>query len=301
MNHFRKEDIRSAIAIAVIMVLIGGLTYWAFYLHDDNGLVSLTPTQKREADSLLARIKADSIQRQKAWIQGDDEVQAFPFDPNHADSATLRRVGLTDWQVANMMKYRRKGGRWRSPDDFARLYGLRPEQFQRLRPYIRIAAADRKKEYYEQEFYGTPNAERPSFPKQEKAAEGTTFALNEVDTVELKKIPGIGSYYAGKIVRYREQLGGFVSTAQLNEIEGLPPGISRWFRLEGPQKVHKLNLSRAGFKQLVRHPYLSYEQTCILCNHRRKYGAFRSWSDLHLYKEFKPEDIERMKIYFTLE
>lgn len=45
------------------------------------------------------------------------------------------------------MKYRQRRGRWRSPDDLRRLYGLSEEDFQRLRPYIRIAKADQRGRY----------------------------------------------------------------------------------------------------------------------------------------------------------
>lgn len=61
--------------------------------------------------------------------------ETFPFDPNRADSATFVRLGLRPWQASNALKYRRRGGRWRSPDDFARLYGLSEADFRRLRPY----------------------------------------------------------------------------------------------------------------------------------------------------------------------
>ena len=54
---------------------------------------------------------------------------------------------------------------------------------------------------------------------------GQTIELNRADTTALKRIPGIGSYYARKIVQHRDKLGGFVSIAQLEELENLPMGI----------------------------------------------------------------------------
>lgn len=56
------------------------------------------------------------------------------------------------------------------------------------------------------------STERKDFlPKKEyvkvfKYPEGTQIDLNSADTIELKKIPGIGSGIAGSIVRYRERL-----------------------------------------------------------------------------------------------
>lgn len=187
------------------------------------------------------------------------ELTPFPFDPNHADSATLCRLGLKPWQVSNMLKYRRKGGRWRSADDLQRLYGLSKSQFEQLRPYVRIAEADKRKVYERAEWQS--NYEHEPRPKTEKLAEGITLPANTADTTALKHIPGIGSYYARKIVDYRERLGGFVSTSQIGEIEDLPAGITRWFVLDKADKPRQLRINHATFKQLVRHPYLSYEQT----------------------------------------
>ena len=46
---------------------------------------------------------------------------------------------------------------------------------------------------------------------------GTVINLNEADTTELKKVPGIGSAIARMIVNYRTQLGGFYKIEQLQE------------------------------------------------------------------------------------
>lgn len=43
--------------------------------------------------------------------------------------------------------------------------------------------------------------------------------LNSADSTALVSIRGIGPYYASKILRYREQLGGFHTTRQLKEIK----------------------------------------------------------------------------------
>ena len=52
------------------------------------------------------------------------QVRLFPFDPNTADSTQLLQLGLQRWQVRNIYRYRRAGGIYRRPQDFARLYGL---------------------------------------------------------------------------------------------------------------------------------------------------------------------------------
>ncbi len=69
-------------------------------------------------------------------------LQPVPFDPNTADSATLCRMGLPAWMARNVVRYRQKGGRFRKPADFRKIYGLTEETYQTLLPYIYIAGAD---------------------------------------------------------------------------------------------------------------------------------------------------------------
>lgn len=300
---FSKTEKR---ALAVCIIVLSLLTAAGLFLTRERAEekpAPLTPAEGRQLQALEQQLKshADSL-----YGRGRDGIAAarlFPFDPNHADSLTLLRLGFRPWQASNLMKYRRAGGVWRSPDDLRRLYGLNEEDFARLRPYVRIAPADRRRPRtaYERDFYGTPHGERPVFENVEKYPEGTRLPLNEADTAELKKIPGIGSYYARKIVDYRERLGGFVSAGQVDEVEGLPPGTSRWFTVAPGFRPKQIRLNHATFKQLIRHPYLNYEQTKDIANYIHSYGPLHSWRELRLYRDFTEEDFRRLTPYFSFD
>ena len=64
------------------------------------------------------------------------------FNPNTADSATLRQLGLPGWMAKNILRYREKGGKFRKAKDFRKVYGLTEEQYRRLSPYLYIAPED---------------------------------------------------------------------------------------------------------------------------------------------------------------
>lgn len=291
------NEIRGLNTVVLLVLLLGvGCCLWKNCGNEE------TPIVLSQADADSLRILEKQLQEETAREEWSDknrlnpQARPFPFDPNHADSATLRKLGLSERHVHNMMAYRRKGGRWHSPDDFSRLYNLDREDFERLRPFIRIAAEDRAKNYTYEEYYGTSKGDVPEYEHIDKYEEGTKIDLNNADTTELKRIPGIGSYYARKIIAYRERLGGFVWTSQVDEVEGLPPGTSRWFETPHAQP-QRLRINHSTFKELVRHPYLSYEQTKDIVNHIRRYGPIRSWQDLKLYKEFTDEDFRRLTPY----
>lgn len=287
-----KEEARVMVLCALMLAIGVCISLVVLRCHDDNDV--LPEADNKALTTLQHKWNAHTSHGQRG---NEIELTPVPFDPNHADSATLCRLGLKPWQVSNMLKYRRKGGRWRSADDLQRLYGLSKSQFEQLRPYIRIAEADKRKEYERAEWQS--NYEHEPRPKTDKIAEGVTLPANTADTTALKHIPGIGSYYARKIVDYRERLGGFVSTSQIGEIEDLPAGITRWFVLDKADKPKQLRINHSTFKQMVRHPYLSYEQTKIIVTHIRQYGAIRSWRDLQLYKEFTQNDFKRLAPYIS--
>lgn len=302
MPFLRRSDLRGLTLLVIALALTVAGTWWWVSRSDPPVTEALSPSDLEKVEILRQRTRKLSRQR-TLHTQGLRRERLFPFDPNHADSLTLSRLGLPPWQVHNLLKYRRKGGTWRHPDDLSRLYGLSAEDFALLRPYIRISAADRRRPaiHFERYHPGTPKGERPEYERIEKLAEGSLVELNSCDTTLLKQIPGIGSYYARKIIAYRERLGGFSDLSQINEVAGLPPGISRWFTLTSHPDLRRIRINHATFKELVRHPYLSYEQTKTVVNHIRQYGPLHGWRDLRLYKEFTDADFRRLSPYFSFE
>ena len=150
------------------------------------------------------------------------------------------------------------------------------------------------------------STERKDFlPKKEyvkvfKYPEGTQIDVNSADTVELKKIPGIGSGIAGSIVRYRERLGGFYTLSQLEEVKHVTPDLLKWFKLEN-DSVRKVEINKAGLDKLRAHPYLNFYQAKIIIDHRRTKGAIKSLSQLALYEEFAEKDLNRLSAYISFD
>lgn len=226
------------------------------------------------------------------------KAERFPFDPNTADSTQLLRLGLQPWQVRNIYKYRSKGGIYRKKEDFARLYGLTVKQYRELEPYIRISndylpasTLVGGKERAEREHY-----ERDTVRFPVKIQENEHIVLNTADTSQLKKVPGIGSYYAKEIVRHGQWLGGYVSVDQLDEIEDFPKDAKKFFVIQNAHPK-KLNVNKLSLTQLRRHPYINYYMAKAITDYRRLHGPLTSLDDLRLSNDFSPEVIERLKPY----
>lgn len=290
----RSEKRGLLLLLFLLLCVSGGMLYVGMSERVGTS-VQLSPEDAAELEAFAETTKERKRQRE---AERTALSTPFSFNPNTADSATLIKVGLKSWQVKNLLAYRRAGGRWKDADDFKRLYGLSEEEFQRLRPYIQIPPPV-KDVYFTEKDRVRQDSLRQLRP--EKFAELTVLDLNTVDTLTLRKIPGIGVGYSRAIVSYRQRLGGFVSVAQLKDIEGLPDRIEEWFTVDENAEVNRISINKSDFKTLVRHPYLSYEQVKVITTHVCKYGPLRSWKDLQLYPEFTSQDFERLTPYFVFE
>jgi len=143
---------------------------------------------------------------------------------------------------------------------------------------------------------------QPTFTRAEKFAEGTIVELNTADTTTLKKVPGIGSAFANRIVNYRKVLGGYHSVAQLGEVYGIDEerfiALQPWFSVD-PSHIKKIEINAISQDSLQRHPYISYAQARVIMQQRRQKGRLTGWENLQLLKEFSEEDISKLKPYIS--
>lgn len=223
------------------------------------------------------------------------------FDPNTADSTQLLSLGLAPWQVRSIYKYRAAGGVYRTPDDFARLYGMTRKQFEELKPYIRISddyqpatyvAGSKRYNHYNP--YDPQDRDTLLHPTKIRPNE--KIVLNNADTTTLKKVPGIGSGWARTIASYGKYLGGYVSVEQLQELENFPEELLGYFTVKNPTPK-KLKINELPLSQLKKHPYINFYQARAITDYRRLNGKLKSLSQLKLLKEFTEENIQRLEPY----
>lgn len=236
--------------------------------------------------------------------------ECFYFDPNTADSTQLLRLGLQPWQVRNVYRYRAKGGVYRKKEDFARLYGLTVKDYRRLEPYIRISedylpastlvGNARRTSFSSGTSFpsSTSNYKKDSLRYPVKIREGEHVVLNTADTSMLRKVPGIGAYYAKEIVRYGKWLGGYVHVSQLDEIDNFPKEAKKYFVITDPHP-QKLSINKLTLQQLRRHPYINYYQAKAIVDYRRLHGDIKSLRDLRFSSDFTDEDIRRLEPYIA--
>lgn len=129
-----------------------------------------------------------------------------------------------------------------------------------------------------------------------KIKKGEFVVLNTADTTILKTVPGIGPYFARKIVQYGQRLGGYVSVDQLDEIEDFPLDAKDYLMIKEATPI-KLNVNQLSLNELRRHPYINFYQAKAITDYRRLHGPIKNLNDLSLSKDFSQETIARLLPY----
>lgn len=246
-------------------------------------------------------------------------AESICFDPNTADAETLLRVGFRPWQVKNIMKYRAKGGRYHRKEDVKRIYGLTYGQWDHIEPLIRIDKenqyiADNEDLSYKYDnrstITDTTTTQQSGIVKLRKEErigivklrKGEKIDINKNDTVEMQRIPGIGTIKAGKLSAYLKRMGGLASADQLNDdaLRDMPFDLEDYIIIDAT-KVHKIHINRLTAKQMSSHPYLSWSQARQIADRVRLYGPLKDWNELLFLSEISETDKTRLEPYISFE
>ena len=192
-------------------------------------------------------------------------VNLFYFDPNKLDSASWLKLGIKGRTIQTIRNYLSKGGRFRKPEDFQKVYGLWPGLYAKLKAFIRIDSFNQpsKRSY--------PDLKPSKVPTHPAMVE-----LNSADTTAFIALPGIGSRLALRIIHFREDLGGFYSVAQLGETFGLPDSTFqriRNFLLVDTTLVKKIDINNVSYEELRKHPYFRSIAAALIA-YRNQHGRF---------------------------
>lgn len=157
-------------------------------------------------------------------------VENFRFNPNTVTEEELCRLGFSPKQAASIAEYRNKGGKFRRKSDFARSFVVSDSIYKRLEPYLDIPLID----------------------------------LNLADSAAFDSLPGIGGWFASKMVAYRKELGGYSYAEQLMDIWKFDK--EKYDRLSDlitidPAHINPYPLWTYPADSLRKHPYIRNYET----------------------------------------
>ena len=275
------------------------------------------------ADTLVSVRREPAVSSSSGYYAVPEVVpESFTFDPNEADSTQLLRLGLASFQVRSIYRFRAKGGRFSTKDDFRRVYRLTNEQWERLSPLISIAPKYRLVTIVPQSDVRNTSSRPASYATDtiirdsvlcsyatsrskpayvQKLSGDETIDINLADSALLCRVPGIGPYFARRIIQYRRRLGGYTSAAQLLQIEDFPADAIAWMQVADTCQVQQLQINSLSTRRLMKHPYMGYYRASEIADYRRIHGPIRSIEVLKSLPHFTEEDILRLAPYLSFE
>lgn len=188
---------------------------------------SMPLTTAATTDSIVRRASETSTELKQVLAQRRP-VENFRFNPNTVSVTDLQRLGFSEKQALAIEAYRAKGGRFRRKSDFAKSYVVSDSVFRRLEPFIDIPKVD----------------------------------INKADSAAFDALPGIGGWFAAKMVEYRRSLGGYSYPEQLLDIYNFDQekydALSDLIVCSPPKPFELWALSA---EELREHPYIRSWQT----------------------------------------
>jgi DNA uptake protein ComE-like DNA-binding protein len=243
-----------------------------------DSLISLWDTRK-EKDTLKAPLP-----------------ELFYFDPNKSTEDQFVALGFSTKIATRIMRYREKGGKFRAKSDVLRIYGVDTALYERIYPFITLPEVAKKPWKTEKKFEARETAK----PKERPAI----FDLNKADTSMLKAISGIGEKLSVRILKYRDILGGFVSTEQLKDVYGLDSVVIK--RLVEASYIddgfipRKMDINNATEKELSAHPYIN-KAARIIVSYRFQHGDFKKVEDIRTVLSLDEKNFQKMAVYLEVQ
>jgi len=225
----------------------------------------------------------------------ESKGQLFDFDPNTLSTGGWKKLGIREKTISTIQNYLKKGGHFSEAEDLKKIYGVRPDDYLRLKPYIRITSTKTE----------SPANKQSEFKKETFATKPRLVVvdINTADTAAFIALPGIGSKLALRIVNFRDKLGGFYSVDQIAETYGLPDSaflkIKPFLKFE-TSIVKKFNINTATKEEMKSHPYLKWNLANAIVEYRNQHGAFSSLEDLKKISLITTDIFDKVKFYLAL-
>ncbi len=250
--------------------------------------------QERTGDTATVNLSIRYNQPQSSASQAATTL--FYFDPNTASPEEWARLGIERKTIQTIQHYISKGGRFYKAADIGRIYGIKKTDYERLLPYVRITANRELREKQEGKAVLFPSAIQKAAPER--------IEINSADTAVFIILPGIGSKLAGRIVKFREKLGGFYDVGQIAEVYGLADSVFAKVNSKlqcNPALVKQININTVSLEALKAHPYMKYQLANAVIQYRDQHGNFQSPEDLKRVILVTDEIFNKIAPYLTVD
>ncbi|MFM7681965.1 MAG: helix-hairpin-helix domain-containing protein [Bacteroidota bacterium] len=284
--YISKRNRRGVISLFIFsLIVVFTPRFLMLFEREDKIIVSSEEIESLEKSRSLSQYNYGN---KKSYSRQDKfKTPERKFDPNDYTSGDWIKLGLSEKQVAVIMKFTSRGVF--SNEDLKKIFVIPEGLFNKIKDST----------YY-------PQKETLSKIERELNQDRPTAVLidlNKSSVEDFTKINGIGPFYAKQIIRYREQLGGYHSKEQLLEVWKM--NLETYEKLKDYifiQKgvINKISLNSTNINELNNHPYLNWNQANSIIKMKEQRGGFKSISDIKESILIDEETFEKLVPYLTL-
>lgn len=290
-NNYLNFTTREKSGIAGLLILIALLYFLPDLLFKDKDY----STKLKAFHNDIALLDTGNAEEPNYEYTNNDYqktelFEPFYFDPNTVEPQSLEKFGIPQYIINRFIKFRNAGAKFYKKEDFKKLYGLKPNLYQRMAPYIRIEGKIKSAEYN--------NSAQSEYKKSEFKIE--IIELNSADSLTLLSVKGIGPYLSSKIIKYRNALGGYVKIEQLYEIFTIKPeqvdAIKPYISINA-DIIKLINVNTSDYFKLNGHPYISSKEANAIIQFRKQHGIYKVKADLEKVLLLSKEMIAKIEPY----
>jgi competence protein ComEA len=220
-------------------------------------------------------------------------AKRFPFDPNSASREALIELGFEEKIVNRIVNFRSKGGKFKIKSDLKKIYGIDTLLTIELYPFNKLPEAIKQVDKQRSTPASKPTSVTPEI-----------VDINVADTSALIRLKGIGAKLALRIVKYRDRLGGFVSSNQFHEIYGLDSLAISELKTKtiiiNDFIPRQININTATEKQLTSLPYITFTLAKAIVAYRFQHKNFNAIDDLKNIAILDEARFQKIKPYLTV-
>jgi competence protein ComEA len=238
---------------------------------------------------------------QNKTSKSSQKRQTFAFNPNTISYDSLKLLGFSAFAAKNLLNYRNKGGKFKTKEQLYKIYGTDSLLIKHLEDHINLQAGAVKNISAEST---SPSSKNSSFVDDAPKKTVHIVEINSADSAALVSIRGIGPFFAKKMIKMRQRLGGFSSAGQLTECNILPDSVFQKispFITVDDSKMEKIPLNQASYKTLIQHPYFDENLVKVILNYRENHGPFTSPHQLKNIKILNKEKYEKIIKHFSFD
>ncbi|MEM9051470.1 MAG: helix-hairpin-helix domain-containing protein [Bacteroidota bacterium] len=272
-THYRSER-RGVIVFATIL--------FSIYFVMEAFAFFYTPEIKELDIRVISSTNSSSNFGQEGLIH----KELFRFNPNELSDSGYQSLGFSENEIQTLRNYQAAGASFKVKKDFEKLFFVDSAEYSMLEPFIELPDSIKKKP----EKHSTFKTENRQSVKWSDTASYGGYSykpfvcnINTADTTELKRLKGVGSFYARKIVERRDLLGGYHNIAQLLELWKMTPEKIDKFADQVEidlSELRQIDINHSTAQELSKHPYLDFGASSKIVLKREELGRFKDAKEL---------------------